>query len=93
MIGLIGRQEDAIGFALAGIKHVQEVSPQASKQEVQQALKQLENKIDVLIMPASLHRHVEEETKNVMVIPIPEDENNKAQEIDEITKELLGIEL
>lgn len=92
MIGLIGEQEDAIGFGLAGIQHIQEVAPQASDEELLRALKNLEEDIEVLLIQQPLHQRIKEHTNKLMVIEIPTNDD-KAREIDALSKELLGIEL
>lgn len=92
MIGLIGEQEDAIGFGLAGVQHIQEVPPQASDEELLRALDNLQGNIEVLLIQHPLHQRIKEHTKNLMVIEIPTN-NDKAREIEALSKELLGIEL
>lgn len=93
MIGLIGYQDDAIGFGLTGIQHIREVPPEADTQAVEQALEQLRAEVDVIIIPASLHRLVQEHTQDLMIIEIPEDNSSKQEEISALAKELLGVNI
>ena len=93
MIGLIGYQEDAIGFGLAGIQHIQEVPPGADKQTTKKALQALDTAVEVLIIPPELHRHIHEDTTDYLVIEIPQSTQSKTQEINALSKELLGIQL
>lgn len=91
MIGLIGYQEDAIGFALAGIDHVQEIPPQPSKQDIQEAYEQLKD-AEIIITREEIQEHLPTEANKHMIIHIPTD-NSKEKEIEALTKELLGITL
>ena len=93
MIGLIGYQDDAIGFGLTGIQHIREVTPGAQEQEVRDALSEIRADIDVLIIPASLHRLVQQDTEDLMIIEIPEHNSSKQEEISALAKELLGVNI
>ncbi len=92
MIGIIGYQEDAIGFALAGIKHVQEIPPNAGEKEIQQAIKELqEHELQLLLIPQPLSKYAT--NTDCMVIEIPTNTQSKEAQINQLTKELLGVEL
>lgn len=92
MIGVIGNQDDIIGFGLTGIQHLIEVPPNANQQDIQQAQQQLEQEdIQVLIIPAQYKQHLQ--TTELMIIEIPQENNDTAQEIEALTKELLGVQL
>jgi vacuolar-type H+-ATPase subunit F/Vma7 len=93
MIGIIGYQDDVIGFGLTGIEHLKEVNPNATKQDIQHAQEQLEGQgVDVIIIPAALREHLTEHD-NIMIITIPEENNNTAEQIEALSKELLGVQL
>lgn len=92
MIGIIGYQDDVIGFGLTGITHLQELAPNASKEDVHKAQTELENQgVDVLLIPAALREHLQE--TDIMIIEIPQEDDTNIQEIERLTKELLGVEL
>lgn len=92
MIGIIGYQDDIIGFGLTGIAHLQELSPNAQATDVQAAQQHLITQgVDVLLIPRKLRRHLQ--ASDLMIIEIPEDNNKDIQEIEQLTKELLGVEL
>ncbi|MFT4250382.1 MAG: V-type ATP synthase subunit F [Candidatus Woesearchaeota archaeon] len=92
MIGIIGYQDDVIGFGLTGIEHLQEIPPNADKTIVQEAQQELERRgVQVLIIPSSLREHLQE-TKT-MIIEIPEKNTTTQEAINALTKELLGVQL
>lgn len=91
MIGVIGDQDDIIGFGLTGIEHLIELPPNATKQDVQQAQAQFEKAgVSVIITPGKYKEHLE---TDIMIIEIPQQQNNTLEEIEALAKELLGVQL
>lgn len=91
MMGIIGYQDDIIGFGLAGIEKMIELKRSASQEEILQAVRDLE--VKTLIIAEEFHARVRDaaELKGVFVIEIPQDKKAREDPISALAKELLGI--
>ncbi|MFT4261149.1 MAG: V-type ATP synthase subunit F [Candidatus Woesearchaeota archaeon] len=94
MIGIIGYQDDTIGFGLTGISQMIELTKNSNEKEIQNAIIEMKKKVDIIIINESLLNKVrqEKEIQNTMFIEIPEDkEKTNLDEIESLIKDTLGI--
>lgn len=91
MIGIIGYQDDTVGFGLTGIAHLKEITQETSKEEILKAYTQLkETGVDTLIIHPDIQEIIPE--GDMMIITIPQ-ETTDTEDIDALAKELLGVQL
>lgn len=97
MIGIIGYQDEVIGFGLAGIAKKIELTRAAGKEEVLEAILTLAKDTEALLINESLHEKVKGSKSlppQTILIDVPED--TKATNLDEVEaliKETLGINI
>lgn len=94
MIGIIGYQDDTIGFGLTGISQMIELTKNSNEKEIQNAILEMKKRVDIILINESLLNKVrqEKEIQNTMFIEIPEDkEKTNLDEIESLIKDTLGI--
>lgn len=93
MIGIIGYQDDTIGFGLTGISQMIELTKNSNEKEIQNAIIEMKKKVDIIINESLLNKvRQEKEIQNTMFIEIPEDkEKTNLDEIESLIKDTLGI--
>lgn len=94
MIGIIGYQDDVIGFGLTGIGTMVEMKPSANRDDVLQAIEILRPHVKTIIINESLYKKIKKEplTQDIFFIEIPEDlQHTNLDMIEKLTKETLGI--
>ena len=92
-IGIIGYEDDIIGFGLAGVKHIAEINREAKDEEITKALEHLRD-VSILLVNESLHKKVKNHSlaRGKFFVSIPEKivgDSNK--EIDNLVLETLRI--
>lgn len=95
MIGMIGGQDDVIGFGLAGIAKLQELPDSATAEEILAAVESMRENLRALIITERLLRRVEgrPELEGLLVITVPEEKGDAEDRVAQLAKELLGITL
>ena len=96
MIGIIGYQDEIIGFGLAGITQKIELTRAATKENVKEALNTLAQETEAVFISESLHQLVRgaRDLPDIILIDIPEDKNTtNLDEVEALIKETLGITL
>ena len=96
MIGLIGYQDEVIGFGLAGITSKIELTRAATKEDVLTAVHELAPATQAILINESLHDLIKnhKETSNLILIDIPEQTaTTNLDEIETLIKETLGISM
>lgn len=94
MIGIIGYQDDVIGFGLTGIVNKIELTKNTTQTETKKAILQMSQKVNVIIINESLIKNLkqEKEFKKILFIEIPEDkQKTNLDEIEKLIKDTLGI--
>lgn len=95
MIGVIGTEEDTVGFGLAGVGKLRTLDTTATKSDVLQAVADLKE-VTAIIIAERLHDMIrgEKAVKDLLMIDIPSKDADPADDrIARLTKELLGVEL
>lgn len=95
MIGVIGFQDEVIGFGLSGVSRLVEVERSINKIELIKILNQLHD-VQTLFISEKLLELVREEKEdfNFFLIEIPENFTSIGLEkIDQLARETLGISL
>lgn len=96
MIGIIGYQDEVIGFGLAGITRMIELTRAATPQEVLAAIRTLSEDAEAIIINESLHQQVKhhKDLPQTILIDIPEDKRStNLEEVEALIKETLGISI
>ena len=96
MIGIIGYQDEIIGFGLAGITQKIELTRAAQKDEIKEAIRKLASVTQAILINETLHQQVKghKDLPNTILIDIPEDkESTNLDEVEALIKETLGITL
>ena len=96
MIGIIGYQDEVIGFGLAGITKKIELTRASGKQEILEAIKLLAQDTEALLINESLHEKIQghKELPNIILIDIPERTDvTNLDAVEALIKETLGISI
>ncbi len=96
MVGIVGYQDDVIGFGLTGITEMVELTKGASKEEVLDAVLSLKDKVEAIIINESLLNAIRDhkQVKEIFFVEIPEDKVTvNAEDIERLARETLGISL
>lgn len=92
MMGLIGYQDDVIGFGLAGLQKVIEVNKTITRKDIINEITTLRKKVHVIIINETILDKVRDLDFKIMFIEIPEDKTKtNMEQIEKIMKETVGI--
>lgn len=92
-VGIIGFQDDVIGFGLAGVKQAVEVKRESNAKEIIEAL-ELIKEVSILLVNESILEKIkhEEVLLGKFVVTIPNNETSYSEKkIDNLVRETLGI--
>jgi len=92
MIGIVGQEDDIIGFGLAGLNRMRIVSGQETPEQLAKEILALNTK--AVIMPAILAEKVRKrkELAHIFFIDIPDGELG-SEKIATLARELLGVNI
>ncbi|MFT4311247.1 MAG: V-type ATP synthase subunit F [Candidatus Woesearchaeota archaeon] len=92
MIGLIGYQDDVIGFGLAGLQKVVEVNKNITRKQIIEEIKNMRKKTHVIMINETILDKVRDLDFKTMFIEIPEDKTKtNLEQIERVMKETVGI--
>lgn len=94
MIGLIGYQDDILGFGLAGFQTMIELQKNSTKEEIKNSIQEIKQKVNVILINESLLNKVrqDKDLKNLLFIEIPENkEKTNLDQIEKLVRDTLGI--
>lgn len=89
MIGVIGNEDEVIGFGLGGLDKMTIVQEPITKEELLKAVSELD--VEALVIPARLANIIREDT-TCFLIEIPEGMLG-TKRIAALTKQLLGVDI
>ena len=94
MIGVIGREEDAMGFGLAGVDRIRTLDKDAKPEEVLEAIQSLGD-VRAVVIAEHLHDKIRDHRsiRDLLMIDIPERGDPTEDRIARLTKELLGVDI
>lgn len=96
MIGLVGYQDEVIGFGLAGVAKAIELTRNATKEDVLEALSSFSKETKAVIINESLMDKIRDvyDDSIFIFIEIPETlETSSIEKLEALAKETLGISL
>lgn len=94
MIGIIGYQDDVIGFGLAGVCVLKELKKSTPAKQVLNTVHELTKNNKIILINETLMNKIRghRSLKGVLFIEIPEDKTRtNIDEIERLTRETLGI--
>ncbi len=93
MIGIIGTQDESIGFGLAGVHRIEELPPNPTKEDIIQSLKRMGDVQGVIINEDNYRLIADDRlAKKYFMIIIPSS-HKEEMSIKELAKDVLGITL
>jgi vacuolar-type H+-ATPase subunit F/Vma7 len=96
MIGIIGHQDEVIGFGLAGVGKKIELLKSATKEEIKQAIRTMAEQTGAILISESIYEQVRhsKDLPQVIMITIPENQQQANMDaVEQLIKETLGINI